>query len=136
MTVWDDRIESHPVTQRVRGLQTKLDEVETSEDPDAMQIVERLRTVVHHLVWAIENSDAQLLTPSLVARLDSPSSNLQAQVDAFASNQDRSYLDQANAYADQVLGEPWLLAGAHWPYRCGRAPSQRRIVSEIRGPAT
>jgi hypothetical protein len=103
MSQWDERVESHPATQGLQALESKLAGAEAPDDPAGVEALERLKRVVTYLAGLFDRSDAWLVTPSILDNLNTQITSLSSHVDSFISSKDATNLTNANSYADAAL---------------------------------
>lgn len=114
MGQWTDRIHSHRIWGALKDLGPAIDRALQSEVTavDAVDSLERLRTVLIFCGKRLAAVDPVLLTPNSMENLASNLTQIQAHVDSFTSTGDVSQLTSANLQADSALMNVAIVLGA------------------------
>lgn len=105
MSQWDERIQTHPVWQRLDALGPALDQAMGKEDVQvvALEDLARAKAVLTFAGKRLAGAEKQLLTSG---PLDNISAHLQSatnELQAFVSSGNGTHIANANAYMDSVL---------------------------------
>lgn len=105
MSRWDDQFETHGVFSTLATVRERLDKI--GEDVSVAEETEshaRLTRVVDYVERSLKDADPELVGAGL---LDQISGQLDAMANAlqqYEATPQQAYLDQANSYADALLG--------------------------------
>lgn len=114
MTQWDERVEGSPTKSLISEIVGRLESLEVPEDAADLELLDRVRSVAELVSWLIENTDAGLVTSTMLSAPQQALSYLRDNLNAYADGGDPSHLSQCDAYSEQVLDG---LAG--WPSPTG-----------------
>lgn len=105
MGQWTDRIRNHRVWGILEAVGPSLDQALERQGlaPDAIDSIERLRSVLSFCGKRLAAIDAGLVVPTTLEALTSNLTNLKTAVDTFVAGGDVVQLNNANGAADAIL---------------------------------
>ena len=105
MSQWIERIDSHPLHEQMRTLDSVLDELDEFEDPseEGTHGFERLRQINALVQSRISSLDPFLFPLHILDSLSSSIQEITSQVEQYTSSRDLDHLNNANQEADTVL---------------------------------
>ncbi|MBU8920266.1 MAG: hypothetical protein KOO63_00245 [Bacteroidales bacterium] len=105
MSQWSDKFDSHQVHQLLTTAQTLFDHAaeHIEDDTQALEALERLRSIHGHLVRVLENINPEIVPLQGLGNMIPHLGNMNNEIQAFVSNQDTGHLVKANSHADNFL---------------------------------
>lgn len=113
MSRWVDRVRQHPVWAALGAVDSSINVAlgRDSVNPDMIDSLERLRTVVTYGNNRLAATDPVLVPPAAIDNLAQTLNQLKVYIDAFAANGDIEQINAANNQADIVLVNLNLILG-------------------------
>lgn len=117
MSQWIDRVRKHPVWVLLESVGPAIDLALDRDEiaADAVDSLERLRTVLTFCGKRLASTESVLVLPTTLDALNSNLTQLKVHVEAFTSNGDTSQLNAANAQADNLLSNIISICGTATP---------------------
>lgn len=117
MSQWTDRVRNHAVWAMLDSVGPAIDQAlqRQSIEADAIDSLERLRTVLSFCGKRLAATESVLVIPSVLDTLNTSFIYIKESVEKFASNGDMSQLIGANAHADNALGSLVSILGTATP---------------------
>ena len=125
MSQWIDRVRQHTAWSAINAVEPSIDAALTRDGlpPEAVDSLERLRTVAKFAGSRLSATDPALITPAALNNLAPSLSQLQANIDAFITSGDINHINAANSHADAFLSNLTLVFG-------GATPSELSTAAE------
>lgn len=106
MSLWTSRIKDHRIWELMKSLGPLIDQAEKVDDvePDAVEALERLRSVLALCGKRLGGSDPLVMSPASLDPIAASFDQQKAAIEAFISDRNPTHLTDANHSADAALG--------------------------------
>lgn len=102
---WDDQFEGHAVFTTLAMVRERLDKIgEALDDAEEMEAHARLGRVLDHVEGSLKNADPELVPAGPLDQINGQLEAMASSLQQYEATPQATYLDQANSYADALLG--------------------------------
>jgi hypothetical protein len=104
MTAWDERFSQHPVHQELANLLTEVRKLKLPTKAAGVEEArQRLDRALTHVQAVLKAADPELTVPAILDGVHGNIPPLRAQVESAENQEEPTYLNTANQYADAML---------------------------------
>lgn len=131
MPDWDQRINDHVFVTTLGEINQELDQIEQPDDAEALEHLQRIRTVVARLNSLIQDTDSELLAPDLLDGAGPHLVDALGEIRSYKENRETRWLASINGILDVAIG----LVGWQVPYVAADPAGLREAAANYRRAA-
>ena len=103
MSSWDDRIGKHQIWTDLANLETLIGEALARNDPDTLDNLNRIRTVLSHTRGRLSTADPVTIPYSILSAAAKTLRTTQGEIRTFLETKTPAHTETANSHIDNLL---------------------------------